>query len=263
MWSSVLVLALVTAADPLRLFATFLVVSRPRPVPNLLAYLVGCLMLNVFILLIPLIVLHFTPMFRSFLEDLAGPTTAGGSTVQPVPIGIGGLALLIAAVMTVRLRVSQRANLPTRGGDTSTMVLESNTPTASSRPFGRSDDAAAEGSAIRRLLGRIYNAWEHGALWVSGLMGMLYSPPQVTIALTIIAASGAAIGAQLSAAIVFVVVMLAIVEIILVSCLVAPVKTQEVLRPLHDWVQARRRQVLAGVFAVIGLSLMATGMGII
>ena len=76
----------------------------------------------------------------------------------------------------------------------------------------------------------------------------LYSPPQVTIALTIIAASGAAIGAQLSAAIVFVVVMLAIVEIILVGCLVAPVKTQEVLRPLHDWVQARRRQVLAGVF---------------
>ena len=130
MWSSVLVLALVTAADPLRLFATFLVVSRPRPVPNLLAYLVGCLMINVFILrLIPLIVLHFTPMFRSFLEDLAGPTTAGESTVQPVPIGIDGLALLIAAVMTVRLRVSQRANSPTQGGDTSTMVLESNTPT--------------------------------------------------------------------------------------------------------------------------------------
>jgi hypothetical protein len=56
--------------------------------------------------------------------------------------------------------------------------------------------------------------------------------------------------------------MLAVVEIILVSCLIAPAKTQEVPRPVHDWVRAYRRQVLVAVFAVVGVMQLAMGMGI-
>ena len=40
-WGSVLVLALLAAVDPVRLGLTLLLISRPRPVQNLLAYGVG------------------------------------------------------------------------------------------------------------------------------------------------------------------------------------------------------------------------------
>jgi len=263
----------------MRLIAILMVISRPRPVQNLFAYWVGCLIINVFVLLIPLLVLHFTPPLRSFVEGLirwataATAATAGSSGVQPIQIGIGVLALLIAAVMTARLRLRQRASLPAPGGNTSTLVQDSDTPTAFSRLLGGGQDAATGGgSAIRRLLGRVYKVWENGFLykawkngsvWVSLLMGASYSPPQTTIALTIIAASGAPIGAQIMAAGAFVVVLLAIVEITLVTHLIAPAKTEAVLRLLRDWLQAHSRQILIVFFAVLGLWLMATGVGIV
>jgi hypothetical protein len=74
-------------------------------------------------------------------------------------------------------------------------------------------------------------------------------------------ASGAAIGTQVSAAIAFVVGMLAVVEIILGSYLATPAKTQALLRLLHDWVLAHRRQILVATFAVGGVALVAQGMG--
>ena len=79
-------LALVTVPDPPRLIATFLVLSRPRPGKNLLAYYVGCLTLNVFILLVPLTVVHFTPALGSLVRDLTPAATEANATVQPVPL---------------------------------------------------------------------------------------------------------------------------------------------------------------------------------
>lgn len=72
--------------------------------------------------------------------------------------------------------------------------------------------------------------------------------------------SGVGIGTQVSAAIVFVVGMLALIELMLVCHLVTPVKTHAVVRLLHDWVLAHRRQVLVAVCTVAGVSLVAQGM---
>src|SRR6478672_351145 len=259
MLGSVVVLALLSVPDAMRLIAILMVISRPRPVQNLFAYWVGCLIINVFVLLIPLLVLHFTPPLRSFVQGLIGwataTATAGSSGVQPIQIGIGVLALLIAAVMTARLRLRQRASLPAPGGNTSTLVQDSNTPTAISRLLGRVSNVWENGS--------LYKAWKNGSVWVSLLMGATYSPPQTTIALTIIAASGAPIGTQIIAASAFVLVLLAIVEITLVTHMIAPAKTEAVLRLLRDWLQAHSRQILIVFFAVVGFWLVATGVGIV
>jgi hypothetical protein len=252
MWNSVLMLALVTAADPLRLIAAFVVLSRRRPVHNLLAYFGGCLMINAVVLVIPLVVLHYTQMFGSVVQDLAVPSTAGGSAVKPFPIGMGVLSLSVALVMTARIRTPQRA-------------LVSAQP-ASAWPVQAGTESGRESgkvSAPRRMLGHVQDAWPKGSLWVSVLMGMSYSPVQVPIALALIATSGAAIGTQLGAAIVFIVVVLAVLEIILVSIVIAPTKTRHVLAPLHDWVQAHRRKVTAAVSAIVGVSLVVTGMGLV
>ncbi len=264
MWGSLLGLAFLWALNPALLGLILLVISRPRPVQNLLACWVGCLITNVPALLVPLIVLHVTPMFRFTAHDLASPATS--STVRHIQLGMGVLMLSIAALMTVRFWVRQRAPLPTPVANTSTLVLDSNTPTAISRPQGHAQDAATEGgSAIRRLLGRVNNAWENGSLWIALVLGLASTPPPLLVVFvdTTIVASGAAIGTQVSAAIAFVVGMFAIVEITLVSYLATPAKTQAVLRPLHNWALARRRKILLAMLTVGGVSLVANGMGIV
>ncbi|WP_084707478.1 GAP family protein [Mycobacterium celatum] len=42
-----------------------------------------------------------------------------------------------------------------------------------------------------------------------------------------------------------------------------PAKTQAVLRRLHDWASAHRHQVLIAIFAVVGVSQLAQGTGIV
>jgi Sap-like sulfolipid-1-addressing protein len=256
MWGSVLVLALLGGLNPVRLGLILLVISRPRPVQNLLAFWVGALTASLLNLLVPLTVLHATPMLRSFAQDF------GKSSARHMQIGIGVLALSIAALMVVRLSARQRAHLSAPGGNTSTLVADSNVPPAISRLLGRAQDAPTEGgSAIRRLLGRAHNAWEKGSLWVALVIGMGMGPAaeEILVLLAIIVASGAAVGTQVSAAIAFVVGMLGVVEVMLISYLATPAKTQAGLRLLQDWARAHRQKILVAMFAVGGVSLVVNG----
>ena len=100
-------------------------------------------------------------------------------------------------------------------------------------------------------------------VWVAFMIGFWAGPPPSLVipVLAVILASGAAIGAQISAVIVFVVRALAIVEIILVINMAAPAKTQAVPRLLHDWAGARRRQILVAIFMLVGVTLVAQGLG--
>lgn len=248
MWGSVLMLALLTAPDPLRLGATLLLISRPRALQNLLAYWAGGMTASVSCLVIPLLVLHYTPMLRTLTHDLG---TAGGgadSTVGHIRIGMGVLVLVIAALLTLRVAARGRALLPAPTGNSSTLVLDADPP-------------VEPRTAIRRFLARAHGSWDNGSVWVALLMGFGSATPplQILVVLTLIVASGAAIGTKLMAAIAFVVGTLAIVEVVLVSYLAAPAKTQAVLRELHDWLRPRRRQVFAAILAVAGASLVASG----
>lgn len=260
MWGSVLVLGLVIGLDPMRLAITLLVISRPRPVQNLLAYWAGCVTTFIPAVAVPLTLLHVTPAFKSFADNLAT-----SPTVRHVQLGVGVLALSIAVVMTLRFRARRRAYATAPAGDGSTVGLESNPPTVLSRLLGRAQDAATEGgSPMRRLLGRVYNAWENGSLWVAFVIGIALgglAPELLLFVLTIIVASGAAIGTQVGAAIAFVAGVLAVVELALVSYLIKPAKTEAVLRRLHDWALAHRQHVLIGIFAVGGISLVVNGIG--
>jgi Sap, sulfolipid-1-addressing protein len=252
-------LALLVALDPIRLGLTLLVVSGPRPVQNLVAYWVGAMLMSVPSMLVLMMVLHTTPRFTSFAHDLAA-----SSTVRHIQIGIGVFSLSIAALMTVRLLARQRAHLRAQGSTTSTTVLDSDAPAAISRLLGRAQDAATGGGSVfRRLLGRAYNAWENGSLWFALVIGLGSGPPPLAsiFVLTTIMASGATIGMQVCAAVAWVVGVLAVVEIMLVSHLVTPAKSQAVLRLLHDWALAYRRQILLAMLAVVGVSLVAQGTG--
>jgi hypothetical protein len=244
-WGSLLALLLITALNPVRLAITLLVISRPRPVQNLLAYAAGCLTGCIPGVVVPLTLLHVTPMFGTFADGLAT-----SSTVRHIRIGLGVLALSIAAALTLHSLARQ---------------LDPKTPPAISRLLGRTPDGVIEGKSVfRKLLRRIQAAWENGSLWVAFLIGMFFGgvePDVGLFLLAIIVASGATIGTQITAAIMFVVGVLAIVEVTLIGYLVAPEKTQEKVQLLHNWALTHRRKILTIMCAVAGVSLLASAIG--
>jgi hypothetical protein len=271
MWSSLLLLALPIAIDPVRLGFNLLLISRPRPAQNLLVYWIGCALLGVVLLLVPILALHFTPMFSSFVHDLANPAKPANSAVRHIEIVMGVLVLLVAALMAVRFFARRRAQVPARGADASTLAADSDAANPISRLLGHGEDSqdatpeAGSGSAIRRLPGRASSAWESGSLWVALAIGFFAAPNPslIVFGLATILPSGAAIGTQIGAAIVFVVETLTVVEIVLLSNLVAPTKTEAIFRRLHDWARSYRRQILVVMLTLVGLGLMAQGMGLI
>ncbi|MFV9635284.1 GAP family protein [Mycobacterium neumannii] len=255
MWSSLLGLAFLVAINPVLLAVILLMISRPQPVQNLLAYWAGGVIVYLSCLLIPLMVLHRIPAFASFSREMTVPATSASATARHIQLGMGILMLFIAAAITVRSLARQRAKVPGPSG---------NTPTATS-PLGPLGAAAdGDGSVIRRLLGRLQTAWDDGSLWVAFVFGILGLPPPFLVLFVgaTIVASGTGIGTQIFAVIVFVIAVFSVVEVALLSYLVAPAKTQAILQPLHDWMLAYRRHVLVGIFTLVGLFTAAKGIGV-
>ncbi|MGD1242103.1 GAP family protein [Mycobacterium seoulense] len=259
MWGSVLGLGILAALNPVRLGLALLMISRPRPGPNLLAYWVGGLTVCVPELLAPLMLLNFTPAFGSFRHGSAGP--AASSTLPHIQIGLGVLGLSIAALMAVRFWTRRRAEARA----TSRSTTGPGAPIAVPRFLSRAQDVSPEDrSGLRRLLHRAHRAWEKGSLWIAWVIGLASVPVDgVLFILAIIVASRAAVATQVSASIAFVLLMYSVVEMILVGYLAAPARTHAVLRQLHDWVRAYHRQILVTVFTVVGVTQLAQGMQIL
>lgn len=269
MGSSVLAVTLLSAVNPVRLALALLVVSRPRPLQNLLAFWAGCLTGSIPSVVIPLTLVHATSMADDVEDGLAaGPSAGYVKTVM------GILALTAAVVMIMRslARKPQAATVPAPGvgrhrkdGTGSIMVLDRDPPASViERLLGPTDQPLEGGSAFRRLLRSLNRAWENGALWVTYVIGLAFAGPQPDVSLFVVAvivASGAAIGAQVASAVVFVLGTMGIIEIILLSYLITPVKTQAVVRVLHDWLSAHRRKIVISILAVVGVVLVAQGMG--
>ena len=260
MWSSVAVLALPIALDPVRLGVNLLLISRPRPAQNLLVYWVGCVSASFVLLLAPLLALHFTDL--AFVHDLANPRTTASSTLRHIQVLMGVLLMVIAVVVAVRLVTRKRAQV---SGSTDPGGTDPNASPIS-KLLKRGEDAPADGGSLgQRLLSRAHDAWESGALWVAAVIGFWAgpNPSLVLFALATILASGAAIGTQIGVAVVFIVVSLAVVEMVLLSNVIAPARTHEALRRVHDWVRGYRSQIVVAILTLVGLALVAQGTGLL
>lgn len=261
MWGSLLGLALLISLNPVLLGFILLIISRPRPVQNLFFYWVGALTVNLPLFLVPLALLHVTPGFASFADGLATPPEAKGGTLQPFPLIVGIVLLAIAAVMAVRPRLRERAGARAGGGDGPAAAdLPSSEPDsrAQNRLMSRASNLIA---AVQRLYERLTSVWDRGSPWVAFVFGMMYLPSATLVLLidTTIVASGAGIGEQVAAAIAFVLGFLAVLEIVLLSYVVAPAKTEAVLRPLHEWAHAHNRHILIVFFVLIAIWQLARG----
>jgi hypothetical protein len=238
---TVLVLALMMATDPVRLGVTLLLISRPRPILNLLAYWLGAMLVGVTAAVVVLTMMRdFAPTLLQNLSSLAAT-----AVVRHAQIAFGVLALLLAALTTAGLPARQRLRVPVSvGGDPSALLLQPSTPTG-----------------ISQLLGRAQRVLGGESLWVALAAGIGTGPAplEYLVALTAILAMGGAIGTQISAAVVFNVVMLAVCEITLVSYLATPTRTLAIIDQLNSWVRTHRRRILSLMVGVVGVCLVVTG----
>jgi len=210
---TLLVMAVAVSLEPFRIGMTVLMLNRPRPLLQLLAFLGGGFAMGMTVGLVVLFVLR---------RKLLGATYF---TLPRVQIGIGVLALVVAAILAVRPTIGRRArfgSLPAR--------------------------------AQKLLGGR--------SLWVAGVAGLGIALPSVDYlaALAIILASGAAATTQVGALLMFNVVAFALVEVPLVAYVLAPRTTRAAMAALHEWIRSRRRLEVAALLTAVGCVLLLAGL---
>lgn len=237
MWTAVLFLGLGLALDPLRLGLVAIVLSRQRPMPNLVAFWLGGVVAGVGVGLSVLLIfreaaLTATEHMTAALGKLRSSVVilAGGG----LHITIGVLVLLVLGVLMARARVRSRV-APT--------VVRARPP-----------------NVFARIAALSQNMLKRG-VWPAFLVGLGSATPPVecVMLLTIIMASGAQVATQLVALVVFTFLVLALVEIPLITYLAMPRKTEAVMLRLNGWLDVHRRRILHTMLAVTGMVLVVKG----
>jgi Sap, sulfolipid-1-addressing protein len=235
----VLAIALMAALDPMRLGIAFVLISQRRPMRCLLAYWLGAMVSAIATAAVLLTVLRkLAPVLA---DHVAALTTSSAAGYIQIAVGLVALPL---AVLVARGVFPRRRSLEMAGA-----------PTA---PLGGPGTPAA----VARLSSLAENGREDRAFWLAFAAGTVSATPPIEYLVVIVAilGSGAAIGIQFGAALIFIVVALAAIEIPLLSYLATPARSQALMLQLHDWVRARSRPIFAVIFAVGGLLLVAAGL---
>lgn len=234
-------LALIAGSDPVRVGVALLVMSR-RPMRNLVGYWLGTMATGIATFVGLLTVLRsYAPMLAQHVAAAAASPTA-----RHVQIACGVLALPVAAMIAMGFSTRQRVPAGAAGGGSSAPSLLPSTPPVFSRLSGRAQGV---------LMG--------GSLWVAVVVGLVSAPQPLDtlLGITAILASGAAVDTEVSAAIVFIVIMLGLIEIPLVCYLFMPAKTEAAMVQLRTWLVLQRRRIIAVIVAVAGVLMLASGVG--
>jgi hypothetical protein len=215
-------------------------ISQRRPVRCLLAYWLGAMVSAIATAAVLLTVLrNLAPVLADHVAALTTSSTAGY-----IQIAMGLIALPLAVLVATGVFPRQRS-----------LEIAGAPSALPERP--------ATLSAVARLSSFAENGWDDRAYWLAFVAGTVTATPPIEYLVVIVAilGSGAALGIQFGAALIFIVVALAAIEIPLFSCLATPARSQALMLRLHDWVRARTRPIFAVLFAVGGLLLVAAGIG--
>lgn len=235
--------------DPVRIGMAAILMSRRRPIVTLLAFWLGGIVAGITVGVAVLVLLHDIALVaiqgaistindvRSAVIFLAGPR---------LQITLGVLTLLSLAIMLARDRAqaATRVLVTVGGGDGSNAL-----PQPRKRPL-----ASGLSAIIQRML-------ESGPIWPAFVVGLMstFPPIEGPMVLTVIMGSRTDAVTQFSAFILFTLLVLAYIEIPLVSYLAAPQSTEAVMLRMNTWIAAHRRQILQTLLAVLGTMSLVQG----
>jgi len=239
MWGVVLWFAFITSLEPVRIGIAALLVSRSRPMLNLLVFWLGLMTAALGIALPTLFLL------RDFMLPVIQVMHSAGTymTVPPVRIILGVLALLAAAMLVLRPAARYPVPAAIPGGPPAGVPRPKKTTVFSRLTW----PAVLNGGSLRTA-------------FVAGL-GTATPPVEYGGAIIAISASEAGAGTQLSAVLFFILASYAIVEIPLVAYLISPVKTCAAVMAVNDWLRAHHRPILVSIFCLFGVLMVVAGVG--
>ena len=242
MWTTVLVLAVMTASEPVRIAATIFLVTRPRPLINLIAFWLGGVTTGIATSLFVLLVLRdVANVIVAHLATLFSDSTAARLEVA------GGLLCLLGAAW-IATGFNPRRRTPERGA----VSAPADTAAAEARP-----------GPFARLLNSAEGALETGIPWVGFVAGLSAAGPppiEFLLALTAIGAAEVSPATQAGATMAYLLVMLTVVEIPIVWLVVRPTQTEALMIRLRDWLRRHRRRNLAVITAALGCGLIGSGL---
>jgi Sap, sulfolipid-1-addressing protein len=220
MWITLLVMAIAISLEPIRIGMTVVMINRPRPLLQLLAFLAGGFAMG-------------TTVGMIALFALRPALGAAHVTLPRAQLVAGALLLVTAAVVgTGVLGGSRGDGVP-----------------------GRTDRIAGPLATRTRQLLNGRSLWTAGAVG----LGIALPSVDYLAALAVIVGSGTSAATQVGAVLLFHVVAFSIVELPLLSYLAAPARTRQTLSAVHGWLRSRGRLEVAALLAAVGCVLLGVG----
>ena len=219
----VFVIAVLAALDAGLLAATVVLLGRPRPARQLLAYLVGCMGFSIGIGLVIVLALHGSSVVKH-------PDPAVSAVIE---IAAGALLLVVAVAV----------------------VLGRNAQWRPRRRRHHDADAHKRPSLSERALG-------NDSLWIAWAAGALYSVPGAyyLAGLALLVKLDQPASIDVVAILGFNLVMFALLELPLLGFLVAPDRARALTERLNRWMTRHKRTLITVVAGVGGLYLLITGL---
>jgi len=234
MWTTVVILALALNLEPNRLGITGLLLLRPDPIRQLLVFLCTSFLVTSAAGLVVLFVVN------------RGALLQGASSSAIMQIGVGALALIVAAVLFT--------NIPMPGSKARAATTAA--------PSGESAAVPSSGLAIVDNFTKRFGKLVQGrSVWFAAALGVGFALPSVDFValLLLIAASGEPPRIQVAALFTFLTVSNAVLLIPIFAYVFAKERTVRILENLRSWVLARSRRDYAVLLAIAGALMLTVG----
>jgi hypothetical protein len=235
MWTMIIILALALNFEPNRLGMIGLLLLRPDPIRQLLVFLCSSFLMSSATGLTILFVANRSSAFK------------GDSSSAVMQIGMGILALIVAAVLLTNIRMpggKARAALAAAASGESAAVPSSGLTLVDN---------------IKKRAGRLMQG---RSLWFAGALGIGIALPSVDFValLLLVAGSGEPPKVQVTALFTFLAVANTVLLIPMFSYVFAKERTVRVLENLRSWVLARSRRDYAVLLAIAGTLMLTVGL---
>jgi len=232
-WTTVLILALALNLEPNRIGMIGLLLVRPHPIRQLFVFLCTCFVISA---AAGLTVLYFANR---------GSVLQGGSTGAMVQIGVGTVALIVAAVLA--------SNIPLPGSKGNRGPQPDGTDAGSAPPAP---------TLLEKFTNRAARLAHGSSLWFAAFLAIGISLPSVDYIalLLLIATSGKPPEVQVGALFTFLTVANSILLIPIITYVFAKERTIRTLENIRSWVLARSRRDYAILIAVVGVLMVGVGL---
>ena len=227
---------------------------------NMLAFWLGGMAAGITVGIAALVLMHNVALvaIRRATSLVDGVRSAAVVlTGDGLPITLGVLSLLVLAVLLAKDRARLAAGVP----EEPALVA------VGAGGHHESDQAlkARKPNPVARLATLTQDMLESGGRWPAFAAGLAstFPPVEGPMALAAIMASKSTVGIQLSAFVVFTMLVLTFVELPLLGSLVAPRITENLMLHVNQWIQIYRRQIVETAFLLYGLLCLGRGLGIL